>query len=90
MPSGFRTGFRNAYDAGVYCTPDFNVARRYGGKQSDADKDLECIFQVRVNPAVLIKNTDTNWVVTNPKGIRPYRLIINATGANCIEQREGD
>ena len=82
MPSGFRPGFRNAHGVGVYCSPDFDTARSYGGKQSNADKDLECIFQCRVNPAVLKKNTDTNWVVTDPEGIRPYRLIINATDAN--------
>ena len=82
MPSGFRTGFRNAHGTGVYCSPDFDTARRYGGKRSNADKNLECIFQCRVNPAVLKKKNDSIWLVTNPEGIRPYRLIINATEAN--------
>ena len=81
MPSGFRIGPNNAYGEGIYCSPDFNTAYGYTGTTSNVDKNLRCLFQCRVNPAILKKHGNV-WVATDPKGIRPYRLIINATAAN--------
>lgn len=56
---------------GIYCSPYISTAEGY-------NKAIRyfCILQCRVNPTYLKVASAQNWVLNDPKYIRPYKLLV--------------
>lgn len=62
---------------GVYCSPDYNVAKVHGGIIDIKGKKYRVIFMLRVKPdCIRHPNSSCYWILNgNFSEIRPYRLL---------------
>ena len=74
-----RKGFNNAFtkSPAIYCTPDFNTALSYAGKNQVGELNkVSFIFQCRVNPKNHTQHSKIVWTVPESSDIRPYGLVL--------------
>lgn len=70
------------FGEGVYCTPNPEKAEQYAKDHfvSRDDEEYLVMFLCRVRPRAYEVHTSKHWLVKDPRDIRPYGILLKATG----------
>jgi hypothetical protein len=76
--NGYRPSPRGSFGPGVYSSPELSYAENYALIFLHNNVNYKLIIQNRINPNVMVKHNNNEWVVPNGDGLRPYGMCFKA------------
>lgn len=88
LAAGFRVGprqkFADTTGAGIYTTPNIDIAQHYSAPKRRDGHSCQIVLQLRVRPSAIKPITDPSvdwmerqyWVINNPDDIRAYGVLL--------------